>query len=258
MEQKDIPALVQTMLDFQKVLLEGKADFIDLEEKVKGLLGEKPESRELKKLSKHVKTWLKVLSLWEELKKTLGERKSHIITLIKEAETKGYIELEPFVERFESYINNTAFLSINAFETDNFEGLIKTYSLESSLSKGYLDKVREIHQWNADATVFLEATKKSVRDYKYYHLKYEMQLPEDQQLEDIDFLEKEIHVIKEGQYEIPEDRVKLVIHKLVTGYSGKRHEQEFILNRLKAYKPMIGSLPVSDDDFDDSPPIVDF
>ncbi len=258
MEQKDIPGLVQTMLDFQRVLLEGKADFIGLEVKVKGLLSEKPESRDLKKLSKHVKTWLKVLSLWEELKETLGDRKSHIIILIKDAETKGYIELEPFVERFELYINNTAYLSINAFETDNFEALLKTYSLESHVSKGYLDKVREIHQWNAEATVFLEATKKSVRDYKYYHLKYEMQLPDNQQLKDIDFLEKEINALKEGEYEIPEDRVKLVMHKLVTGYSGKRREQEIILNRLKAYKPIIGSLPVSDDEFDDSPPIVDF
>ncbi len=258
MEQKDIPGLVQIMLDFQEVLLEGKAEFIDLELRVKELLAEKPESRDLKKLSKHVKTWLKVLSLWEELKETLGERKSHIITLIKEAEAKSYIELEPFVEGFEAYINNTAFLSINAFETDNFEELLKTYSLESHVSKGYLDKVREIHEWNADATVFLEATKKSVRDYKYYHLKYEMQLPDGQQLKDIDFLEKAINTIKEGNYQIPEDRIKLVIHKLVTGYSGKRHEQEFILNRLKSYKPMVGSLPVSDDEFDDSPPMVDF
>ncbi len=246
MDQKDIPTIIQTIINKQDYLLESTDDFntllAELEEKQK-----EPEvSRDFKTLCKLTKTWVKILGLWNELQFDQEDRQISIVNYIREAEKSQYIELNIFNERFDHFINNTSYLSLDAINISRFKELLEQFSFGKWISEEYWEKIEEVHHLVKDAQDFLKASQKSSREYRYYHLKYDMQLVGDDQLDEIKDLEYAMTDIKEGEYTIPEDRQRMIIHKLVKDFSGKKNEQKVIIEKLKTYKPLVTSLPVEE------------
>ncbi len=260
-EYKDILSITKDIISKQRDLLKEKQAFHSLEEeatKIFDSISNGQTKKECRGLLNHIKTWIKVLDLWVELQDKLDDRVEELRSLTKKSEECGYMEIGPFSDKFDAIINSTAFRSLKAFDVDRFDLRMKQFELIEKIPEEYVGQIRLALGSVLAAQNFLNMAKRSAEEFKYYHLKYEMQLVSDDQLEEIKFLEQEMDTLKEGEYLIPEDRKPKVVQRLLSAeVAGRKDVQIKILSRLKQYVPL-DTLPISDEKDDGQPRMVDF
>jgi len=218
-----------------------------------------PTNRSLKSLNNLVVTWIKIINLWHELENKLENRQNAITTLLSQAEKNAYIHLKPFTAALQDYIEGTAYLSLNAIDTNHFEKLLSDCSYKDRIPKTYISRIRECQNLVTEVQGFLKTIRKASDTYQFYHLKYNLYLADHSALEEIIWLENQIKPSKPTDYKIPEHRAIQVIQRLVTDFSGKKTEQKRMIDKLKNYKP-ITSVPPDEDDSHpiEGPRLVDF
>ncbi len=257
MAHTDILYEITSMTEKQELLLKNKQVFSEIIQELSKLIDYDKNNKDLKALLTHTKTWNNILNLWTELKYKTNQRITKIQKLINKAEDNEFLEIKPFVNELNSIINNIGYRSLNAFNVDRFEELVNKLSYKGKISDDYIKKIKNTISSYDRILNFFEETQKSIPKYKYYHVKYELQLSTEEQLKEIYSIEEELNNIKNGEYKLPEDRVIQVVQRLLNDFPGNKEAQKKIIDKVKLYNPLT-NYPISDKPEKDTPKIIDF